>query len=538
MGFLEIPDRFNMADYFLYDRLREGLGKKVAIRTRTDAWSYDRVAAESNRFGNALRALGLLPEERVLLSLPDVPEFAAGIFGALRVGGVVAMVNPLLPAEDLGYYIEYTRCRVLFCDADVAAKVAAKVDAFPLLKAIIVWGDPTPDHKKFRPYAGIVRESAAECEAHATTKDDPAYWLFTSGSTGKPKAAMHLHHDFPWNCERYAKATLGYRRDDVTLSVPRLFFGYGTGTNLFFPFSVGATTVLFPEKPTPEALFELIDRFHPTILTTVPTSIRGMVDHPEAASHDLSSLRFAVTAGEALPPELYQRWMRAFGVELLDGIGSAETFHIYITNAPGDVTPGCLGRLVPGYEARIVGPDGKDVAAGEMGTLMVRGDSVAVGYWQAHEKSKETFLGDWVRSADLFRRDEAGRFWYAGRNDDMLKVGGIFVSPLEIEDCLLQHPAVAETCVVPYSDEGLEKPIAFVLLRPGHDGGPTLAVELARFAKGRLAAYKFPRRIRFVDGFPRNDRGKIERRTLREQVGRDGAADAIDVERVLKASTP
>jgi benzoate-CoA ligase family protein len=530
-AFREFPERFNMADYFLYDRLEEGLGDKVAIRTRDRAWTYAQTAGESNRVGNALRTLGVLPEERVLVSMPDQPEFAASIFGTLRIGAVVAMVNPLLPAEDLAYYVEYTRCRALVCDASVAQKLAPLLDKFPLLAGVLVVGDPTPDHRKFRPYEGAIRSASDECEPYPTTRDDPAYWLFTSGSTGKPKAAMHLHHDFPWNCERYAKAVLGYRPDDVTLSVPRLFFGYGTGTNLFFPFSVGATTVLFPEKPTPEVLFELALRFRATVLTTVPTAVRAMVDHPQAAKADLRSLRFAITAGEALPSELYERWKRAFGVELLDGIGSAETFHIYITNAPGDVTPGSLGKLVPGYEARIVGPTGRDVTEGEIGTLLVRGDSAAVGYWQAHEKSKETFVGDWVRSADLFRRDAQGRFWYAGRNDDMLKVGGIFVSPLEIEDCLMQHPAVAETCVVAYSDGGLEKPLAYVLLRPGQDRSERLALELARFVKGKLAAYKFPRRVRFVNDFPRNDRGKIERRRLRENAAlAGGAADAYDTD--------
>jgi acyl-coenzyme A synthetase/AMP-(fatty) acid ligase len=350
--FREFPDRFNMADYFLYDRLQEGLGAKVAIRTPQRDWTYAEVAREADRFGNAARTLGLEPEDRVLIALPDVAEFAAGIFGTLKVGGVVAMVNPLLPAQDLAYYVEYTRCRILLCEATVAEKLAPLIDRFPLLGAVVVLGDPVPDHRKFRPYIGVIGQAADHCEAWPTTKDDPAYWLFTSGSTGTPKAAMHLHHDFPWNCERYAKGVLGYRRDDVTLSVARLFFGYGTGTNLFFPFSVGATTILFPDKPTPETLFAKIEKYRPTILTTVPTSVRGMVDHTDAAQRDLSSLRFAITAGEALPPELYQRWKSAFGVELLDGIGSAETFHIYITNAPGDVTPGSLGKLVPGRMAR------------------------------------------------------------------------------------------------------------------------------------------------------------------------------------------
>lgn len=520
---------FNMADYFLYDRLAEGKGDRVAIRTKDVSWTYAQVAEASNRFGNALRAWGLRPEERVLISLPDVPEFAAGIFGTLRVGGVVAMVNPLLPPEDLAYYVDYTRCRVLFCDAEVAAKLAPRIHEFPLLEGVIVLGKP-PRGPLFHDAHELIGAQKPDCAAFPTTRDDPAYWLFTSGSTGKPKAVMHLHHDFPWLTERYAKQVIGYTENDVTLSVARLFFGYATGTNLFFPFSVGASTYLFPEKPTPEALFEHIARAKPTILTSVPTSINAMVSHPDAAKHDLSSLRAVLSAGEALPPELYHRWHKQFGVEIYDGIGSAESFHIYITNAPGDVTPGSLGRIVPGFEAKITREDGSLADADEIGTLWIRGDSVGVGYWQAHEKSKETFHADWIKSADLFRRDADGRFWYSGRADDLLKVGGIFVSPLEVEDRLLQHPAVQECVVVGYTEAGLEKPLAFVIAKPGVEKEEKLAVELAEFAKAGLAAYKFPRRVRFVEDLPRNDRGKAERKKLREMLASEGTAGSFDTD--------
>ena len=534
-AFYDIPERFNMADYFLYDRLQEGLGEKAAIRTKDTSWTYAQTARDSSRFGNVLRSIGVEPEERVLISLPDQPEFAAGIFGTLNMGGVVGMVNSLLPADDLAYFLEYTRARALLCDADVAQKLAPHVNRFPLLKAVIVAAERPPQGRKFRLYRDEMVNASDRRDPWPTTKDDPAYWLFTSGTTGKPKAAMHLHHDFPWNCERYAKRVLGYRRDDVTLSVAKLYFGYGTGTNLFFPFSVGATTCLFPEKAAPETLFENIERFRPTILTSVPTSINAMASHADAAKHDLSSLRFVLSAGEALPPELYHKWVKAFGGEILDGIGSAETFHIYITNAPGDVVPGSLGRLVPGYEAKIVGPDGNEVEGEGIGTLWVKGDSAAVGYWQAHEKSKETFQGDWVRTADLFKRDAEGRFWYSGRADDLLKVGGLFVSPMEIEDVLLKQAAVAECCVVSYQESGLDKPIAFVVLKPGHSPDEHLAVELARSVKSQLAAYKFPRKVCFVDILPRNDRGKVERKRLRDDVASNGLAAAFDTEAALKS---
>jgi benzoate-CoA ligase family protein len=514
------PRRFNMADYFLYDRLREGLGEKEAIRTTARSWSYQEVVEWSDRVGNTLRGLGVQPEQRVLIALPDVPEFAFTIFGTLRVGGVVAMVNPLLPPDDLAYYVEYTRCRVLVCDSTVANGLLGRMDAYPSLH-LLVLGDEVPTHERCHAWDAVVKQAAAELEPWPTTKDDPAYWLFTSGSTGRPKAAMHRHEDFPWNCERYAKQVLKIDRDDVTLSVPRLYFGYSTGTNLFFPFSVGATTCLFPQKPTPGLLLDRIEGFRPTVLTSVPTSIRQVVDHPGAESRKLDSLRCVLSAGEALPPEIYDRWMELFGVEILDGIGSAESFHIYISNRPGQAVQGSLGHLVPGYQARIVDDNGQDVEPGEVGRLMVNGGSIATGYWQAHEKSLETFRGGWLVTADLFRQDETGRFWYSGRADDVLKVGGMFVSPLEIENALLRHEAVAEVAVVEYKDGGLDKPIAFVVPEAGVEKSRELAVQIALTAKKHLARYKFPRRVAFLDELPRNDRGKIARRQLRER-----AADA------------
>lgn len=524
---MEIPSRFNMADYFLYDRLEEGKGDNVAIRTVEETFTYQDVAQESNRFGNVLMDLGARPEERVLLILPDIPEFAFSIFGTLRTGGVVAMANPLLDTDDLAYYLDYTRCRTLVTTPGVAEKLAPRIDTFPRLKDVIVTGSQIPDLKGAHEWSDTVDQASKQLEAHPTTRNDPAYWLFTSGSTGKPKAAMHLHHDFPWNCERYAKQALGYGEDDVTLSVPRLYFGYATGTNLFFPFSVGATTCLFPEKPTAGTILDNIERFEPTILTTVPTSINQVVHHDTAEARDLSALRFAVSAGEALPKEVYERWMRLYGVEILDGIGSAESFHIYITNFPGNSMRGSLGHLVPGYEARIVDPEGNEVDQGDVGRLMVKGDSVAVGYWQRHEDSKETFQGGWIVTSDLFRQDEEGRFWYEGRADDILKVGGMFVSPLEIEDALIEHEAVEEVAVVGYEEEGLSKPIAFVASTKGHEPGSSLAIDLARSAKEALARYKFPRRVAFVDALPRNDRGKVDRPALREEA-KDASLGWVD----------
>jgi len=468
------------------------------------------VQARSNRFASALRGLGLEVEDRVLLVLPDRPEFAFAWFGAAKAGAVIAMVNPILPAEDLAYYFEYSRARAAVVDASTLDRIGPLRAGFRHLRHLIVVGDPGP-HLSFDELCAKASDRFQNADTH---RDDPAIWLFTGGSTGKPKAAVHLQQDLPWNTERYAKQVLGIGPDDVTVSVPKLFFGYATGTNLLFPFAVGGQAALFSERSEPQTLFDAIERFRPTILTSVPTMINAMLNHPGGTARDLSSLRYVLSAGEALPPELYRRWKETFGVEILDGIGSAEMFHIYISNAPGDVTPGSLGRVVPGYEARIVDADGRDCADGEAGTLWIKGESAAILYWQAHEKSKEVLRGDWVVTGDHLRRDGDGRYWYEGRTDDMLKVGGIFVSPFEVENCILEHPLVAECAVIGYKDdEGLIKPKAFVVCRAQPEAG--FGRELQEFVKRRLAPFKYPRVVEIVEALPKNDRGKIERKRLR-----------------------
>ena len=366
-------------------------------------------------------------------------------------------------------------------------------------------------------FVSAVSTAGDECPRADTHRDDIAIWLFTSGSTGHPKGAVHLQHDLPYNTEVFAKRTIGVNEHDLTVSVPKLFFGYATGTNLLFPFAVGGATALFSERSTAESVFANIERYRPTILTTVPTMVNAMLNAENAAARDLTSLRFCYSAGEALPIELYERWMATFGVEIYDGIGSAEMFHIYITNRPGDVKPGSLGRIVEGYEARVVDADGGDVATGEMGTLRIKGDSAALCYWNAHEKSKETFAGDWCTTGDQFHVDEAGYYWYHGRTDDMLKVGGVYVAPAEIENCLLQHEAVLECAVIGHdSGHALVKPKAFVVVREGLVESEELGEELKEFVKTQLALYKYPRWVEFVSSLPKNDRGKIDRKTLKE----------------------
>src|SRR3989440_4767753 len=537
---IEFPERFNMADYFLYHNLEEGREHKTCLYFKDQTHTYGDTARMANRAGNALRELGVDIEHRVLIILPDCPAFVWTWFGAARIGAVITMVNPLLPAEDYKYYLDYTRARVAVIPRSLLKEFTEATTGARYLSNVLVVDEqppgpiPLPDlqitqeasaaslHKlkndvSWLSFDNIIHAQSDECNPADTHRDDIAIWLFTSGSTGHPKGAVHLQHDLPFNTEVFAKRTIGVNENDLTVSVPKLFFGYATGTNLLFPFATGGATALFTERSTPEKLFEVIERYRPTILTTVPTMINAMLNMEGGAERDIKSLRFCYSVGEALPVELYHRWMETFGIEICDGIGSAEMFHIYITNRPGDVVPGSLGRIVEGYEARIVDADGCEVATEEMGTLRIKGDSAALCYWNAHEKSKETFAGDWCTTGDQFHVDESGCYWYHGRTDDMLKVGGIFVAPSEIENCLLQHEAVLECAIIGHdAGDGLIKPKAFVVLRPPAKPSEELAQDIKDFVKSKLARYKYPRWIEFVSSLPKNDRGKIDRKKLKQ----------------------
>lgn len=515
------PERFNLADYLLEHNLRAGRAEKVAVICGDQRYTYAEIDMQACRAGNALRQLGVRMEDRVLIVLPDGVEFVATWLGTLKIGAVFAMANTIHTAEDYLYYLDYTRAPVAIVHASVLDRFESVRAKARHLRALVVVGeaDASGAHIAFDE---VVGSAPGTLETAPTSSDDIAGWLFTSGSTGRPKAAVHFHRDFAYNIETYARQVLLMSQADVTVSVPKLFFGYATGTNLMFPFAAGGTTALFPGRATPETMFEMIARHRPTVLTSVPTMINSMLNLDPSGSRraDLSSLRVCVSAGEALPGELYRRWVDTFGIELLDGIGSAEMFHIYISNRFGEVRPDSLGRLVPGYEARIVGPDAGDtLAAGEQGTLWISGGSTALCYWQRRESSRETFRGDWCVTGDQFTRDAEGYFYYRGRTDDMLKVSGIFVSPLEIEDCLLGHPAVREVAVVGCPDDGgLVKPKAFVALKQGYEPSRELALEFKAFVKGRLSPYKYPRWVEFVTGLPRSDRGKVLRTDLRDGV--------------------
>lgn len=509
-----LPERLNIADRFLTERIREGKGDKTALICGERRMSYAEVKAQANRFANVLAVLGVDPEQRVLIGLPDVPEFVSSLFGTLANGSAVVMVNYLLKADEIAYFYEYTRAKVAVVHADHAEAFLAAAQGARDLRHLLVVGGPAPSSPKACSFEEVLEKASDRHESYPTHRDDAAIWLFSGGTTGRPKAVVQTHASFANTTALYAHGVLGYGENDVTLSVPKLYFGYATGSNLLFPFSVGGTSILFPERCTADVLFEQIRRHRPTILINVPTMVNNMVSHPAAAEQDLSCLRFATSAGEALPVELYQRWKERFGVELLDGLGTAEMWHVFLTNRLGDVAPGTLGKVVPGFDVRVRDDEGRDLPVGEVGWLWVSGGSRAIAYWQNMEKTESAFRGKWYVSGDMVRKDEQGNFVYCGRGDDMLKVGGKWLAPGEVENCLLGHPAVKEVAVVGVLDEnGLVKPHAFVTAHAVKDG---LGEELTRWVREKLEPYKAPREVVFVDAMPRTHLGKIDRGRLRK----------------------
>jgi benzoate-CoA ligase len=505
------PDIFNAATYFVDRHTAEGHASDVAIECGTERVTYGELAERVNRFGNALRGqLHVRVEERVVILLTDGPEFIYSFFGALKIGAVPVPVNTLWKAADYEHVLNDSRARVLIA----GEALLPQIDSIPRarlrhLRHVVVVG---------RDFDGLVGAAPPHLEAEPTSKDDAAFWLYSSGSTGLPKGCVHLHHDMVTCAEAYAKGVLGITASDRCFSVAKLFFAYGLGNSMYFPFFVGGTAILWPGPPTPASVYSIIETHRPTMFFSVPTNFGMLLAHRrDGPDFDLSSLRIVVSAGEALPVALFERFKQRFGLEILDGIGSTEVLHIFISNRPGAIRPGSSGQPVPGYEARLVDEHNEAVPIGQIGNLMIRGDSTCALYWNRHEKSKETIEGHWIRTGDKYVQDEDGYFWYAGRSDDMLKVGGIWVSPVEVENVLVEHHAVMECGVVGRSDhDGLIKPAAYVVLKAGVDGTPELASALQEWVGTRLAAYKRPRWVEFVTELPKTATGKIQRFKLRE----------------------
>jgi benzoate-CoA ligase family protein len=501
--------QLNLATYFVDDRILEGAGDHVAIRAETGNHTYRDIQAASARAAQMLEAHDVRAEERVIIALPDGAAFVAVLFGVLRRGAVVVMVNPDLPTDLITYFCEYTRATAVIVDAAHAAtfeQVAASLARGPRLIVL-----DSPD------VTNTLQRASDAYDPFPSHVDDAAIWLFSGGTTGRPKAVVQTNRSFRNTTELYGKKVLRLTAKDITISVPKLFFGYALGSNVFFPFSVGASCVLFPERSTPETLFSLVKKHQPTVLINVPTMVQQMVANASAEPGALASLRLATSAGEALPAELYERWMQRFGVEMLDGLGTAEMWHIFLSNHPRRVVPGTLGHVVDGFEIKLCDADGREVPDGEIGTMWVKGDSRAIAYWQRMEDTVQAFRGEWYVSGDMLRKNADGSYVYCGRADDMLKVSGKWLAPGELENCLLQHDAVREVAVVGVKNtQGLVKPCAFVVTdRPSDD----LVSELQTFAKSRLEPYKYPRAVVFVDSLPRTHLGKVDRHALSSSTG-------------------
>jgi benzoate-CoA ligase family protein len=516
---LGVPETFNAATHFVDRNVAIGRGSHVAIECGSDRITYDEVLENVNRVGSALRRLGVRAEERVLMLLLDGPEFVYTFFGAIKIGAIPIPLNTLWKRADYEYVIRDSRAAVVVASGSLVSNVDdIPLDARRSVRHIVVVdtdGATTHTHTAF---AALLAQGSGALTAEATSRDAPAFWCYSSGSTGAPKGCVHLQHDMVVCAELVGRGVFGIRETDRTFSVAKLFFAYGLGNALYFPFSVGATTILWPGPPTPANVYAVIEKHRPTVFYSVPTGYGMMLAHQrETGDFDLSPVRFAVSAGEALPPSIFERFKQRFGVEILDGIGSTEALHMFISNRPGAVRPGSSGALVDGYEARLLDDEGRSVPVDEIGNLWIRGDSTCAGYWNQHEKTKATIEGHWLRTGDKYSVDADGYFWYAGRSDDMLKVGGLWVSPVEVENALIAHAAVQECGVVGHEDhERLIKPLAFVVLRPGVTGTPELAKELQQFVRERLAEYKRPRWVEFLTDLPKTPTGKIQRYKLRE----------------------
>jgi benzoate-CoA ligase family protein len=513
---VDIPERFNITSWFLDRNVEEGNGQRTALITPDGRTTYAELASLTNRVGNVLGELGVRAGQRVLLALSDGVEFVATWYAAQKIGALTAEVYTFLPAKDYAYFLRYTEAEVVVVDQVTIDRVReAAVDCPCLRHLLVVGADPVTLRAGEHDFATLVASASDALQPAPTARDGIAIWKFTTGSTGAPKACVLPARSPVLSFDWYARGVLGLRPDDAVLPVPKLFFGYARDLAALFPFGVGAAGIVFPQRATADVIFELIARHRPTILVNVPTMMSAMVAHPDATAQDLGCLRLCTSAGEALPPDLYRRWIETFGVEVVEGIGSSEVYHMYISNRPGRTRQGSCGQVVPGYAARVVDANGAERPDGEVGVLEVAGDTVASGYWADPDKSARTFRGDTVVTGDLFSRDADGFFHYHGRADDLLKVGGIWVAPSEIEHCLAGHPDVLECGVVGVEVAGLVRPVAYVVTRDAALRTPEVAAGLRDHVRDRLSPHKCPKEIRFVDQLPRTSNGKLDRRALR-----------------------
>jgi len=505
---LNLPESFNVATHFVDRNVLEGRGDKIAIECGADRIRYQRLLEQTNRAGNRLRNAGVRPGERVLLLLLDSPEFLYYFFGAIKIGAVPIPTNPFLKPDNYEYLLNDSQARVVVTSEPLAPQIRClPPEKLGYLSETIAMED------------GKTESASPQLEAEPTGRDTPAFWLYSSGTTGSPKACIHLHRDMVVSTELYAKAILGMNETDRCYSVARLFFAYGLGNAGYFPLGCGATTILSPARPTPAGVYADVERYRPTLFFSVPSNYAELLAYAssDGRNFDLSSVRHAISAGEALPAPVFERFKKRFAVEILDALGSTETLQMVISNRPDAPRAGSSGKVIPGYEAKILDENGKPVPRGEIGNLFVKGDSICAGYWNQPEKTKQVFEGEWYRTGDKYYQDEDGYMWYAGRSDDTFKVNGRWLSPAEVESSLVAHPAVREAAVVERNDEnGLTKPAAYVVVNPEFAAGEQLSRELQEWVAQKAGSFKRPRWIEYLPALPRTATGKLQRFKLRE----------------------
>ncbi|MBV9474233.1 MAG: benzoate-CoA ligase family protein [Solirubrobacterales bacterium] len=509
----ELPERYNACE-ILDHNLEAGRGERLAVHCGSQTVTYAELAARTQAFAAALREVGVRREERVLLILDDTPAWPTAFLGAMRIGAVPVPVAFLDNPQNFAHYLRDSYAQVVVVESAVADKLATVLDELPSRPR--VWS-ANGEGEGADPLEELLAEHAgAEVTTLDTHRDDMAFWLYSSGSTGKPKGVVHLHHDIPYTCQTYARHILEIDESDTTLSTTKLYHAYGMGNSLSFPYSVGASTILLPGRANPQGTLATAAELRPTLFFSVPTLYNAMLNLPDAGDYDLSSVRRCASAAEPLSPTVLRRWREAFGLEILDGIGSTEMLHIYCSNRPGQIVPGTSGQPVPGYELELLDEDGHQVPEGEVGNLHVRGDSAHAFYWHQHEKTKAAVKGDWFFTGDRYRRAEEGGYVYEGRADDMIKVGGLWVSPIEVEYALSEHPVVIEAAVVGVNKDETTRLKAYLVCREREGPREELEAELQQWCKERLRRYEYPHLFEFVEDLPKTLTGKIQRYKLRE----------------------